>query len=83
MIGAFEVHILAADLGKARRKLRPHEPADERHCAADRPGEQDVNRVVKNARDVRRVGEDPDADDPAHDDDRRVEEAELAAEAGG
>ncbi len=81
-IRALQVDVLSADFRKTRCELRPHEAADERDRAADRPHQENQNRIGDDARDVRRVGENADADDAAGDHDDGVEEAELAAKAG-
>jgi hypothetical protein len=79
MIGPLEVHVLSADVRKPRRELGPDEAAEQRDHAAEGPGQQDEDRILEDAGDVRRVCEDADADDAAGDNHYGVEEPELAA----
>src|SRR5262249_56267145 len=81
-VPALQVNVLAADVREARRQFGPDEASDQRDGAAQRPDEQNQQRIGDDARNVRRVREDADADDAARDDDDGVEEAEFAAESG-
>jgi hypothetical protein len=81
--GARQVDVLAADDRQPRAELGVDEAADHRQRPAGEPDEQHPLGRRQDARDVRRIDEDTDADDRAGDDDRRVPQPELAAEAAG
>ena len=68
--------------GRRDAELGPDEPAEQGDPAADRPCEQDEQRRVEHARDVRGFAKMPDADDASGDDDDGIDGTQLAAEAG-
>jgi hypothetical protein len=80
-IGALKIDVLAADVRKTRRQLRPDECPDEGNDAAQRPHQQDEHRVAHDPRDIGRVREDADADDAAGDHDGRIEQTEFPSKA--
>ncbi len=80
MVGALKIRVLTADLRVTRRQLGPDERADQRDHPAERPHDQNEYRIADEARDIRRVGENPNADDATGHDHDRVEQPELAAE---
>ena len=75
--------VVAARARVDRADLREHERPDEAHEAADPPREEEEARSPRLARHDRRRPEDPDADDEAHDDHRRVERPELGVDLPG
>jgi hypothetical protein len=73
---------LAADLGPARGQLGVDERGGERDQPAEQPHADDQDRRGDVLRDLGRCDEDAGADDPAHDQHGRVEQAEAADETG-
>jgi hypothetical protein len=49
-LGSLKIDVLPADLRVSRRQLRPDERADQRDQAAQRPDEQDQDRLVDSSR---------------------------------
>ena len=75
--------VVAARARVVGADLRERERPDEAHEAADSPGEEEEARRPRRARHDRRRPEDPDADDEAHDDHRRVERPEPRVDLPG
>src|SRR5690606_11908748 len=78
--GVLQVDVLATRLGEARAQFGVGKGADERHEAADRPGEQHEPARIERARHEAGIDEDARPDDAADNHHRRVERAQYTPE---
>ena len=78
-----EIDLLPARARKHASKLEPHAEPRKREREPEQPQHQRRADAPHAARDRRRSGEDPHADDAADDQERRREQAEMAAQSAG